>query len=156
MERITITIDGSLRARLDAYMTASGATNRSEAMRDLVRRGLNDEHEQPGEECIAVVSYALDPNLRDLGRRVPQSRHERHDRVIAALSAPIDHSTAVEVAVMKGTVREMSDYANSLFLERGIHHGKVSLIPVITVTESHSHGSGEAHTHTHLRLRQSS
>lgn len=155
MERITISIDEALLARLDAYMTTSNATNRSEALRDLVRRGLDGGPAPRDADSVAVLSYALDSSLRDLGRRVPQSRHARHDRVVAALSVPLDHSSAVEVAVLRGAAGELSDYAHSLFTERGIQHGTVSLIPVTSVTEMHSHGTGQPHRHTHLRVRDS-
>ncbi|TVR97557.1 MAG: nickel-responsive transcriptional regulator NikR [Rhodospirillales bacterium] len=157
MQRITITIEPALLQRLDAFMAESGATNRSEALRDLVRRGLgpDDALERKAEaECVGVISYALTPALRDLGRRVPKSRLDRHDHAIVALSVPLDHNVAVEVAVMRGTVGAVSAYANGLFLERGIEHGTLALIPVKTEVEVHAHGSGEARSHTHLRVQQ--
>ncbi|TVR84722.1 MAG: nickel-responsive transcriptional regulator NikR [Rhodospirillales bacterium] len=158
MQRITITIEPALLQRLDAFMAQSGATNRSEALRDLVRRGLGTDgavRQNPEAECVGVISYALAPEVRDLGRRVPKSRHERHDKAIVALSVPLDHNAAVEVAVMRGSVGAVSDYANSLFLERGIEHGRLSLIPVKTEIEVHAHGSGEAQSHSHLRVKDS-
>ena len=156
MQRVTVTMEPALLEQLDAYMNQSGATNRSEALRDLVRHALAAKQPPREEaECVAVISYALDPTIRDLGRRVPQSRHEHHDRAVAALSVPLDHSAAVEVAVMRGAVGDVSAYANSLFLERGIRHGQLSLIPVRTQVEFHEHGAGEPHSHTHLRVQES-
>ena len=155
MQRITITMDALLVQQLDAHMQASGATNRSEALRDLVRRGLSTGGQRPDADCVAVISYTLDPTLRDLGRRVPQSRHDRHDRAIAAMSVPLDHNEAVEVTILRGMVGEVSDYANGLFLERGIRHGQLSLIPVTTVVETHVHGAHEARSHAHLRVQES-
>lgn len=155
MERITISMDADLLSQLDSYMEASRASNRSDALRDLVRRGLNADSAPREDDCIAVISYAMDPTQRDLGRRIPQSRHERHDSAIAALSVPLDHAAAVEVAVMRGKVGALTDYAHSLFLERGILHGDVSYIPVRHVTEVHAHGTATAHSHDHLRIRAS-
>lgn len=156
MQRITITIEPALLNELDTYMARSGATNRSEALRDLVRRGLVAESEHtPQAECVGVISYTLDPTVRELGRRVPQSRHEHHDCTIASMSVPLDHAAAVEVTVMRGEVEEVSTYANRLFLERGIRHGNLALIPVKTKVESHVHGEGEAHSHNHLRVQES-
>lgn len=155
MERITVSMDAALLTRLDAYMATSGATNRSEALRDLVRRGLSDGPDQRDGDCIAVISYALDPTQRDLGRRVPQSRHDRHDAAIAALSVPLDHTGAVEVSILRGNAGDLSDYAHGLFLERGIWHGQLSLIPITTVSEVHAHGAGDAHRHSHLRIKES-
>ena len=156
MQRVTVTIEPALLQQLDAHMSRSGATNRSEALRDLVRQGLAAKQPpQEGAECVGVISYALDPTVRDLGRRVPQSRHRHHDRAVAAMSVPLDHAAAVEVAVMRGTVGDVSAYADGLFLERGIRHGRLSLIPVRTEIEFHEHGDGKPHSHSHLRVQES-
>ena len=152
MQRITITIEDDLLAALDGFMARSGASNRSEALRDLVRRGLLAEDAPDGSECVGVITYALDPSQRDLGRAVPESRQRHHDTTIAALSVPLDHHAAVEVAVMRGTVGSVQAYANSLFLQRGVLHGQTALIPVKTEIEFHLHGT-RAHTHEHLRVQ---
>ena len=152
MQRITMAIEDELLAELDHHMQRSGATNRSEAMRDLLRRALTRDAPQEA-DCIGVVSYTLDLSTRDLGRRVPQTRHSRHDQAIAALSVPLDHSNAVEVTVMRGRVCEVEDYAHGLFAERGIRHGQLALVPVEDVQEVHRHGSGEAHSHSHLTIK---
>ncbi|WP_102226525.1 nickel-responsive transcriptional regulator NikR [Acidimangrovimonas sediminis] len=153
MQRITITLEDELLAELDAFMERSSASNRSEALRDLMRRGL--AREAPDEaDCVAVVSYTLDLSRRDLVRRVPLRRHERHDRAIASLSVPVDHEEALEVTVMRGPVAEVESFAHGLFLERGVRHGRLALIPVTTEIEEHDHGEG-AHSHSHLKVRDS-
>ncbi|RVV97199.1 nickel-responsive transcriptional regulator NikR [Mesobaculum littorinae] len=152
MPRITVSIEDELLASLDAYMARSGATNRSEAMRDLIRRSLTRDAPEEA-ECIGVVSYTLDLSTRDLGRRVPQSRHARHDQTVAALSVPVDHDTAVEVTVMRGAVGAVEDFANGLFSERGVRHGRLALIPVEGREAVHSHGHGAPHAHRHYKIR---
>lgn len=146
MERITITLDGHLLAEIDAHMEASGATNRSEAIRDLVTRSLTSS--APADAaCLAVASYVLDPEKRDLGRKVPKVRQDHHDRVAAAMSVPVDHSSSLEVTVLKGAVAEVEAIANALFLERGVRHGRLSLVPLAKEEHAHTHGDGKAHVH---------
>ena len=152
MQRITIAIEDDLLGELDQHMGRSGATNRSEAIRDLLRRALVRDAAQDA-DCIGVVSYTLDLSTRDLGRRVPQTRHSRHDQAVAALSVPLDHSNAVEVTVMRGKVADVEDYAHGLFAERGIRHGQLSLVPVDDVEEVHQHGTGAPHRHSHLKIK---
>lgn len=150
MQRITISIEQALLDDLDAFMARSGSGNRSEAIRELLRRGLGPE---AGEEadCVGVLSYTLDPAMRDLGRRIPQSRQERHDATVAAMSAPLDHDASVEVAVMRGPVGEVRAYAESLFLERGVRHGRLALIPVRVEEAVHEHGGARRrHRHVHV------
>ncbi|ARO15456.1 CopG family transcriptional regulator, nickel-responsive regulator [Ketogulonicigenium robustum] len=156
MHRVTVAIEPALLDELDAYMARSGATNRSEALRDLVRRGLAGQGQRDAAaDCVGVLSYTVEPAVRALGRRVPQSRQDRHDLTVAALSVPLDHDSAVEVAVMRGDVGAVTAFADSLFLERGIRHGALSLVPVQTQVEHHTHGDGRAHSHTHLKVKES-
>ena len=156
MQRITITMDDSLAAELDAFIETSGAFNRSEAIRDLVRAGLSRrQHEHKDAGCFGVLSYAIDHSIRDLARRVPQGRLDRHDQTLATLSVPVDHSTSVDVVVMHGAVGSISDYASGLFLERGIRHGALSLVPIGAESHSHAHEHDEAAApHRHLRVQE--
>lgn len=154
MQRITITIEDDLMAELDAYMESSGAFNRSEAIRDLVRRGLAGRAKTGDALCYGIISYALDNSVRNLARRVPQTRLDRHDQTVAALSVPVDHSNTVDVVVMHGPLKDVTSYADALFLERGVMHGQVSLIPLAEETTFHSHGPGTAHAHVHRKVQE--
>lgn len=152
MQRITITLDDDLADDLDAWMETHGAQSRSEAMRDLLRRGMAAQTTPPeGAQCYAVVSYVADLTTRNLAARLPQDRLNRHDQAVATLSVPLDHSHAVEVSVMRGEACAISQYAQALFLERGIYHGTLGVIPVEADSHSHSHPE-DAHTHHHMRV----
>ncbi|WP_428029389.1 nickel-responsive transcriptional regulator NikR [Ancylobacter sp.] len=154
MQRITIAIDDELAAELDAYMQETGATSRSEAIRDLVRRGLSARPDGPAQApCFGVISCAIDQSVRNLASRVPQGRLDRHDQTVAALSVPLDHTTSIDVTVMRGQVTDISTYAQALFLERGVMHGALSLIPVAEDAAHHVHNQSSTHEHTHLRVK---
>ncbi|MEI2385445.1 nickel-responsive transcriptional regulator NikR [Breoghania sp. JC706] len=156
MQRITITIDDDLAAELDAHMAATGTSGRSEAIRDLVRRGLATVRSGPGDErCYGVVSCAVDQSVRQLAARIPQGRLDRHDQTVAALSVPLDHTTSIDVAVMRGRVADVTAYAEALFLERGVMHGSLGLIPVAEDTTTHVHEHDHSHEHTHYKVQSS-
>lgn len=154
MQRITITIEDDLLSELDAFMERSGAFNRSEAIRDLVRRGLAETGTTDDALCYGIISYALNHGVRNLASRVPQTRLDRHDQTVAALSVPVDHSSSVDVVVMHGPLNDVKSYAQALFLERGVMHGQVSLIPLVEETTFHSHGPGKAHMHVHRKIQE--
>lgn len=155
MQRTTITLDDDLAADLDVWLRAHGAQSRSEAIRDLLRRGMASQAEPPkGAGCYGVVSYVADLSTRNLAARLPQGRLDRHDQTVAALSVPLDHSHSVEVAVMQGDARDVMDYAEALFLERGIMHGTLGLIPVVRDSSAHVHHDEHEHAHHHMRVLQ--
>lgn len=156
MQRITITANDDFLEALDAHMRRTGATNRSEALRDLARRGLRSAEASRtlAGDCVGVISFAYDRRLRDLDRKVAEARDQRHDRVMATVAVPLDHGVAVEVQIMAGNPADVATHAEALFLQRGVLHGNLALVPVETVRSTHAHGGGEAHEHVHLKLRE--
>ena len=156
MKRITITLSDDIAEALDAYMTESGAQNRSEAIRDLVRRAMLQRHDGPAEApCLGVVSYTVDQKTRNLGARLAQRRLDAHDRHVAALSVPLDHTTALEIEVLRGRLGDVSTAAETLFLERGVAHGALSLVPVARSASPHVHDHDNDHPHSHMHVQPS-
>lgn len=157
MKRITITLSDDIAGALDHYMEDSGAQNRSEAIRDLVRRAMLQRPDGPSEApCLGVVSYTVDQTTRNLGARLAQRRLDAHDRHVAALSVPLDHSTALEIEVLRGRLGEISSAAEALFLERGVAHGALSLVPVAESHATHVHDHGDdRHPHRHIEVQSS-
>lgn len=155
MQRVTITLDEDLAAELDAFQDEIGAGNRSEAVRELIRRGLATRPQAPAEAaCMGVVSCVIDQSVRTLGSRVPQSRLDRHNHVLTTLSVPLDHTTSLDVSVMSGTVGDIGRFAEALFLERGVLHGSLALIPVCDDKARHTH-EGEHLPHSHVKVQAS-
>ena len=97
-----------------------------------------------------MASYALDSAIHDIGLKVPKICQNYHNRVAAALSGPVDHSTSLEVTILRGPVGEVETIANALFLERGVRHGRLTLVPLAEDDGTHSHGDG--HFHRHFRV----
>ena len=75
MQRVTISLDDPLATSFDKLVAARGYTSRSEAMRDLVRRALDEQRAEAGGNvpCIANLSYVFDHHVRDLSRPTPAS-----------------------------------------------------------------------------------
>jgi metal-responsive CopG/Arc/MetJ family transcriptional regulator len=67
MQRVTITIDDDLDAELEWFMSTRGYDNRSEAIRDLARSGLQQaamEISGP-RPCVAALVYVYDHEARE-------------------------------------------------------------------------------------------
>jgi CopG family nickel-responsive transcriptional regulator len=78
MQRVTITIDDDLVAKIDAFMEVRGYANRSEAFRDLTRSGLEkfSTETTPERDCVATLSYVYDHAARQLPKRLTQDFHD--------------------------------------------------------------------------------
>jgi CopG family nickel-responsive transcriptional regulator len=59
----------------------------------------------------------------------------------------MDHDNCLEVTILRGTIRDVTDFANLVTATPGVRHGKLHLLPVDIVQEQHSPGS-ELHVHS--------
>src|SRR5579862_4579832 len=148
MQRVTITIDDELDAELDRFMKARGYANRSEAIRDLARSGLQQAATEVGgtRPCVAALVYLYDHEARDLPKRLTRDFHDRHDLAQATLHMHLDHDSCMEVTVLKGRGSDVQEFADGIIAERGVRHGHVVYLPA---EATHHHGHGETHSHAH-------
>jgi CopG family transcriptional regulator, nickel-responsive regulator len=146
MQRLTITIDDELDAELDRFMQAHGYENRSEALRDLARSGLQQAAiEVAGTRpCVAALVYIYDHEARDLPKRLTRDFHHRHDLAETTLHMHLDHESCMEVTVLKGRGSDVKEFANHIIAERGVRHGQVVYLPA---DRMHTHGRGQTHRH---------
>lgn len=155
MQRVTVTLDDELVAELDRFMQERGYSGRSEAFRDLARAGLaqvQGEAHQSG-ECVASLVYVFNYQVRELSKRLSDIYHRHHDLTRATLRVHLDHETCLETIILCGSVGQVKALAESIIAERGVLHGRLTLVPVQVSVERHSHG-GKAHEHTHIHVRQ--
>ena len=104
MQRVTITIDDELDEELDRFMKARGYANRSEAIRDLARSGLQQRSTEiaGARPCVAALVYLYDHEARELPKRLTRDFHDRHDLAHSTLHVHLDHENCMEVTMRSG------------------------------------------------------
>jgi len=156
MQRITITIDDELMADLDHLIAKRGYQNRSEAIRDLARAGMQQASEEAGtsRDCVGALVYVYDHSARELPKRLVNSAHEHHDLSMATLHVHLDHESCMEVTVLKGHTREVQHFADHVIAERGVRYGRLFVLPVEIGSELHAHADEPAHRHSHAHVHR--
>jgi CopG family transcriptional regulator, nickel-responsive regulator len=141
MQRLTITIDDDLVAEVDQFIEEHGYVNRSEAIRDLVRSGLqaSGSKVQGNRDCIATLSYVYDHAARELPKRLTKEFHAHHDLAQATLHVHIDHDSCLEVTVLKGRGSDVRAFADHVIAERGVRHGHIVVMPIEPAEHVHAH-----------------
>ena len=131
MQRITITLDDDLMRDLDAMIVEHGYQNRSEAIRDLTRAGMQQAAQEQGKvgECVAALVYVYDHAARDLSRRLVENYHGHHDLSLATLHVHLDDDNCMEVTALRGPGAEVQHFAEHVIAERGVRYGRVVIIP---------------------------
>ncbi len=149
MERLTISLDNQLSQQFDEFIRARGYTNRSEAMRDLIREQLEAARLEKGGDghCVATLSYIYNHHESDLASRVTSVQHDHHDLTLSSMHVHLDHDNCLEIAILHGGIDEVEKFANLVIATRGVRHGKLHMIPVELREEQHTHASFP-HTHS--------
>ena len=124
--RYTVSVPSSLMEAFDEIVQRRGFTNRSEALRDLMRSALVDERwGDEDAEVMGTVTLVFDHHQRELSRRLTALQHDAHDMVICATHVHLDHHHCLEVIVLRGRAARVREMAEALIGTRGVLHGKL-------------------------------
>jgi len=126
LARFGISIDERLLKRFDDLITEKGYSNRSEAIRDLIRNALvEDQWARGNEDTVGTVTLVYNHHTRDLSDKLTEHQHSHHDAIISALHVHLDAHNCLEVVVVKGQAREVKRLADELIGTKGVKHGKL-------------------------------
>ncbi len=124
--RFGISIDDRLLERFDDLIAEKGYSNRSEAIRDLIRNALVEQQwARDDEETVGTVTLVYDHHTRDLSDKLTEQQHSHHDAIISALHVHLDAHHCLEVVVVKGKAKEVRRLADELIGTKGVKHGKL-------------------------------
>ena len=125
IERIGISLEKDLLAQFDALIQSKGYSNRSEAVRDLIRDKLvEQEWSAPKGEAVATVLLVYEHEGMDLSQRMTSLEHEEFHRVVASMHVHMDHDNCLEILVLRGPGREIQKLGERLISLRGVKHGR--------------------------------
>jgi len=149
VQRLTISLDDAMADEIDAFRVKNGYSNRSEAMRDLVRDALvrTSSKGVATQNCVAAVSYVYDYDGRDLALRLERAQHEHHDITISSMRTRLDHRHCMEVTLFRGRTERVRQIAENMIAEKGVRFGQINLVPIRADASHHSHGDDGHHHH---------
>lgn len=141
MQRFTISLDDELADDFDRLIEQRGYSNRSEAVRDLLRVHLDRLREEgdAASHCVANLSYVYNHHERDLAERLTALQHRHHDLTVSTMHAHLDHEHCIESVILKGKASEVRRFADALSAERGVKHGQLNLVTVDFEISGHEH-----------------
>jgi len=129
--RFSVSLDRELLRQFDKHLKARRYTNRSEAVRDLIREALIEQAWQAGStETAAVLALLYDHESMELAQRLTHMQHHLTAQIVSSLHVHLDEHNCLEVLVMRGEADDLRAAADRLISTRGVKHGK--LVPTAT------------------------
>lgn len=146
LERIGVAIDAELLKRFDRLSHERGCTNRSEALRDLIRDQLVGEQTTATRaRIVGSVTLIYNHHTSGLTEKLTELQHEFHELVVSTTHAHLDHDSCLEVLIVRGRGREVEHFADRLIGLKGVMHGK--LVKSLPATEVGSAKHNHSHKH---------
>jgi len=123
--RFGVSLSQHLLSRFDKDIKRRGYTNRSEAIRDLIRHNqVDSEWETATGETAAAVILVYDHHKKGVGEHLTNHQHEDHGNIIATMHAHLDHNNCMEVVLLRGPVKKVKEIADKLTSEKHVKLGR--------------------------------
>lgn len=119
LTRFGVSLDEDLLEPFDELCRSKGYFNRSEAIRDLIRKALVQETWQTSQgQGAGTLTLVYDHHKNDLARRLMRMQHDDHDIIVTTLHVHLDHYNCLEVLVLKGEAARVRAGRKADFLPR--------------------------------------
>jgi CopG family nickel-responsive transcriptional regulator len=126
LQRFGVSIESTLLADFDRLIENKGYTNRSEAIRDLIRDYLVEEDWRNDQgAAVGTVTLIYNHHLREMSDKLNDLQHQFHHEIVSVLHVHLDAHNCLEVIVVKGDKAMIQMIAGRLSSIKGVKHCKL-------------------------------
>jgi CopG family nickel-responsive transcriptional regulator len=127
LKRFSISLEESLLKEFDRYILGHHYDNRSEAIRDLIRKALVRKEWEADKAVMGVITLVFDHHQPKLQERVTEVQHDFHHHIVSSTHVHMDHDNCMEVIIVRGKAGEIQELASRLIALRGIRDGNLAM-----------------------------
>lgn len=125
--RFGVSFEKQLLRRFDLFIKNKKYTNRSEAIRDIIREKFVEEEWQKNKQVAGAIVLVYDHHKRDLVNNITDIQHDYGNIIISTQHIHLDHHNCLEVIVVKGMPIQVKDLFQKLRSEKGVKHGALNM-----------------------------
>lgn len=124
--RFGVSVEPTLLKNFDKKIKQEGYENRSEAIRDLIRKNLiKKKSANPNSESIGTLTMLYDHHIGNLTNKLLNLQHDHTKEILSTTHIHIDHDNCLEVLVLKGKTKKIQKLADNIKSLKGIKHGEL-------------------------------
>jgi CopG family nickel-responsive transcriptional regulator len=125
--RFGVSLEKTLLDRFDKLIGEQQYTNRSEALRDLIRRELVQRQWQEGSDVAGAITLVYDHHKRDVISKVTDTQHDFQEVIISTQHIHLDHHNCLEIVAARGKAEKVQKLADALRSIKGVRHTTLSM-----------------------------
>ncbi|MBL7197387.1 MAG: nickel-responsive transcriptional regulator NikR [Candidatus Omnitrophica bacterium] len=125
--RFGVSLEKGLLDKFDHLIKGKNYTNRSEAIRDLIREKLVEKQWQEGKEIAGAITLIYDHHKRELLNKIIDVQHDFQKVIISTQHIHLDHNNCLEIIAVKGSPKKAQALADTLKSVKGVKHVTLSM-----------------------------
>ncbi len=126
--RFGVSIETGLLEKFDKLSSKKGYTNRSEALRDLIRDKMVEERiDDEDALCFGIITFVYDHHKREIEKTLNNYQHDYYKSILFTTHVHIDHDNCMEMVIVKDKAGRARKLAEQILSFKGVKHGKFVL-----------------------------
>ena len=125
--RFGVSLEKNLLDKFDRLISNKNYTNRSEAIRDLIRQELIKKEWQEDKEVAGAITLIYDHHKRELVNKLTELQHDFQKLIMSTQHIHLDHENCLEIIAVKGAPKEVQHLADTLRSIKGVKYGTLSM-----------------------------
>ena len=125
--RIGISIEPELLEKFDALIEKQQYTNRSEAVRDLIRKNLVTEEWEKGiGTVVGSITIMYDHDAHNVVEKLAELQHQNHTLSHNSSQVRLDEHACLEVIIVQGSPFEIKELSDKVQAIKGVKHAELA------------------------------
>lgn len=121
VSRISISLPNELLRSLDEMMAQRGFHNRSQAIADMIQKGLLQHYQNdPNEVMAGMITLVYDESRRGLMQRLVKIQRDHVAEVIGSQHVLLENAHVMEVWVVQGPIHQLQRIIDQLMETKGV------------------------------------
>lgn len=138
--RFGVSMPSELIQQFDLYISEQGYTNRSEAIRDLVRKAMLEPGRLlPGQSVAGTIVMVYDHHISELPLILMELQHQYHRHIISNMHVHLNHDQCLEIVAVRGRLDKLKELQAQIQVHRGVLYCELS----VTYVDEEPHECGD-------------
>ncbi len=125
--RFGVSLEEKLLDRFDRLIRKKNYTNRSEALRDLIRQELVKKEWDEGGEVAGAITFVYNHHKRELLNKITDIQHDTQKVIISTQHIHLDHDNCLEIVAVRGKSKDVQKLADQIKSIKGVKHCALSI-----------------------------
>lgn len=142
VSRFGVSMPEELMTQFDWYIEQKGYSNRSEALRDLIRKALLEPGQLQADQMVAgTIVMVYDHHVSELSGDLTVLQHQYHQDIVSTMHIHLNMKQCLEIIVVRGLLSRLRELHLQIQTRKGVMYAELS----VTYTDDEHHKQDHEH-----------